>query len=268
MDMEQLSKSQVVLLTLLVTFVTSIATGIVTVSLMEKAPPAIAQTVNRVVEHTVERIVPIAQSAAASAPAKTVVVKEADQVAQAVAVFSPSVARLYSSDAADPIFLGLGVVIESGVIVTDTSAIGEYSDAVAVLHDGSHARLFVRSRDANNALAYLRVATSTDTTAKPVVWTPAKLAIAHPVLAQRVVVVSGKSVPHVGESIVTSLVPRTSGVDIIETGLADGAILYGSPLIDDSGALVGISSEISRNISASAFVPANVISASAATKNQ
>ena len=34
MNMEELSKSQIVLLTLLVSFVTSIATGIVTVSLM------------------------------------------------------------------------------------------------------------------------------------------------------------------------------------------------------------------------------------------
>src|SRR4029077_18213268 len=54
MDIEKLTKSQIVLLTLLVSFVTSIATGIVTVSLMDQAPPAIAQSVSRIVEHTVE----------------------------------------------------------------------------------------------------------------------------------------------------------------------------------------------------------------------
>ena len=66
MDMEHLSKSQIVLLTLLVSFVTSIATGIVTVSLMDQAPPAIAQTVNRIIERTVEKVVSSGQSAAAT----------------------------------------------------------------------------------------------------------------------------------------------------------------------------------------------------------
>ncbi len=64
MNIDDLSKSQLLLLTLLVNFVMSIATGIVTVSLLDQAPATITQTVNRIVEHTVETVAPASQVAA------------------------------------------------------------------------------------------------------------------------------------------------------------------------------------------------------------
>ena len=57
-SIEGLNNTQIILLVLLVSFVTSIATGIVTVTLMDQAPPEITRTINRVVEHTVEKVVP------------------------------------------------------------------------------------------------------------------------------------------------------------------------------------------------------------------
>jgi hypothetical protein len=43
--------------------VTSIATGIVTVSLMEKAPTGVTKVVNQIVEHTVEKVIPASPNA-------------------------------------------------------------------------------------------------------------------------------------------------------------------------------------------------------------
>ena len=57
--MESLTKTQIVLLVLLVSFVTSLATGIVTVTLVNQAPQPITHTINKVVEKLVAKEVPV-----------------------------------------------------------------------------------------------------------------------------------------------------------------------------------------------------------------
>ena len=66
MNIEELSKAQLILLTILVNFVMSVATGIMTVSLLDQAPPVVTQAINRVVDRTVERVVQAVPSVAPS----------------------------------------------------------------------------------------------------------------------------------------------------------------------------------------------------------
>jgi len=56
MDIKELNKTQLILLTLLITFVVSIATGIVTVTLMQQMPKSATQTITNVIQRTIERV--------------------------------------------------------------------------------------------------------------------------------------------------------------------------------------------------------------------
>lgn len=92
--MEELNKTQLVLLMLFVSFVTSIATGIVTVTLLEQAPQSVTQTINRVVERTVEKVVPGPGATTTITTVKQVVVSEDDLIIQAVKKTSPALVRI------------------------------------------------------------------------------------------------------------------------------------------------------------------------------
>lgn len=263
MDIERLTKSQIVLLTLLVSFVTSIATGIVTVSLMDQAPPAIAQTVNRVIERTIEKVATSTVGTSRGQTAatvitqeKTIVVKEADLITEALTRVNPSIVRLYGAAGENATFLGFGVVLDaSGNILTDSSALGDRSGAFAVLSDGTEARAFVVRRDEDNGFAYLAAATTTQSGAK-IAWNAATLSATHPVLGTTVVMISGKNIPRIADGIVTALIPNSP---VIDTNMNGDWIYPGTPLIDTNGALVGVSTGVARASSLSGFIGADVL---------
>jgi hypothetical protein len=261
MDIEQLSKVQIVLLTLLVSFVTSIATGIVTVSLMDQAPPSIAQTVNRVIERTVQTVVPSSQPAASAATQeKTVVIRESELISDAVAKVTPSVVRLFTPDAESPTFLGLGVVVDaSGTIATDTNTLGEGVDAIVELGGGTRARAFVTARDTGAGIAYLTSATTTEDGGTPV-WNPVGISAGHMTLGQTVVMLAGNTISRIADGIVVALIPAKDPLpQIIDTNIAGADIMPGSPLIDSTGNLLGLSTGVARTSSSSGFIPASVI---------
>lgn len=262
MDIEHLNKWQVVMLTLLVSFVTSIATGIVTVSLVDQAPPIVTQTVGRVVEKTVQTVMPApaGQPAAAATTIvtkeKTVVVSESDQIAKAVNNVSPSIVHIYTSSE-EPAFLGLGVVMDSGgTMLMDSAAIDERADALVALPDGTRVRAFVTGRDKQHGLAFLKTSTTTEAEVKkPITWKPVSIATDKPVLGATVVALSGKSVARIANGLVTALLQSDEGA-VIDTNIAESGIMPGSPLVDTNGNLVGVSTGTSRTSSGQGFIAA------------
>ena len=253
MNIEQLNKSQIVLLTLLVSFVTSIATGIVTVSLMDQAPPVIAQTVNRVIERTVETVVPASQGAAAAVVREhTIVVKESELISQAVARVSPSVVRLYDSSSAEAVFLGFGVVLNvKGEIVADATSVGDLKEVTVALSDGT--RLLASSTSADKAagFTFLHATLASTTPALK----PAVLSGSNPLLGQSVVTFSGKSILRVEDGLIAALIPEKDATGIIiDTSISSDVIVAGSPLINTEGEVIGVSTSISRASSGGGFI--------------
>lgn len=136
MKMEDLNKTQIVLLTLLTSFVTSIATGIVTVTLMDQAPPAVTRTINRVVEKTIQTVVPGENQV--TTVVKEVVVKEGDLLVSAVEKSSKSLVQVGAIDEdGNGVMLSLGVVVSGdGFIVTDKERIDGNRNNLIISTDG------------------------------------------------------------------------------------------------------------------------------------
>jgi len=146
---EDLNKTQLILLTLLIAFVTSIATGIITTTLLAEAPVSVTQTINRVVERTIETVVP-------NATAKYVLSADDKKLLEAVnRAISVSVEiREKGAATSTPSILGI-IVSEDGLIVASTKGIITSSSYVAILPSEAVVDLeLIRAEEVNNTAVF------------------------------------------------------------------------------------------------------------------
>lgn len=237
MDIEHLNKTQMVLLALLVSFVTSIATGIATVSLIEKAPADVTRVISRIIEQPIETILPGEKEVIT----QTVVVQESDLIAQAVAAMRPSLVRIYVVERSEKTFLAFGVVVDAnGTVVADALGVPEKKEYNVTTDDGTE--VVMKAGEASGGVVQLTPESGQSVSG---VFTPVKQAvIADLKLGQTVVALgsSGTSLS-VSPGIISEVqVPNEAGIRAsVRTTITSNNIVSGSPLMTTKGEVIGIS---------------------------
>ena len=279
--MESLNKQQLILLALLVSFVTSLATGIVTVSLMDQAPPGFTQTINRVVEKTIERVVqePTKQ-AVAVVTKETVVVKADDAIIGAIEKNTGSIVRIkeITGDGVSS-FAGLGLVVSrEGLIAADISVAYRKTDSVGntiaksyqgVFPDGRVFPLNIVSSSQERGLIFLSPIVQ-DKEKGVYRFTPPQFFVGELILGQAVIVISGDDSNSVSTGIISNLVQKTiskaadTGTSptsattkeliAIKTDIRSSDLVLGSVLLNLSGEVIGMNAGL-QSVSRNTFVP-------------
>ena len=228
MNLEDLNKSQLLLLTVLVNFVTSIAVGVLTVSLLDQAPPTVTQTVNRIVDHTVETIAstsPI-QSILPAPKETTVIVHDEDLLAAAFAADAARTVTLYVRSTTTPA-VAIGAFLPKAHAVVTATTPGLPKEVVVAFPNGS-----IAPASLSRSGATLTIYGFSDKAVLPKVATP--LLVAKNDLRQgQTVIALGRDL-----SALTGIVSRIAE-DGIHTNLI--GVPAGSAAVNSAGNIIGIS---------------------------
>lgn len=266
--MESLNKQQLILLALLVSFVTSLATGIVTVALMDQAPLGVTQTISRVVEKTIETVVTAATSTpqqAAVITRETIVVKADDAIVDAIAQNTKSLVRIKKAtgmgkDRQDT-FASIGLIMSAeGLIVSDIVVAYPENDGNGNLIPESYIGVF-----SDEKIFPLNIVYSDQTAGliffQPLIqdrekgaykFTPPRFGSAPLKLGQAVVALGGSYTNTASTGIISNVIEKTvpkSGVEdetekivvSIKTDIHPSELVSGALLLNLTGEVIGIS---------------------------
>jgi len=238
------------------------------VTLMDQAPPGVTQTINRVVERTIETVVPGKDQV--TTVVKKVIVNENDIIANAVEKLSPSLVEIRAIDGEGvDVPLGVGVAISGdGYIATDKNRISGNRNNLVVVSNGKTSNVSVVS-DEDSEVAILKLqtadnanteidtgATGDEVTAKKeqLNLTPASLSDSDSAkLGQAVVAFTGE----MGDTVLTGIISKLNKktitsknengedeqheiLDSIISSIDINKKSSGGPLFDTSGNVLGI----------------------------
>ncbi len=250
--MEHLSKQQIVLLTLFTSFVTSIATGVVTVSLMDQDPGGVTQVINKVVERTIERV------AVSPSTAPVAAAVESQSLSQVVDKVSKSIVRIKTKGIGADGISGLGIIVSpDGLILTDKVALGfpaEGSSAqeyVAVLSTGEEFPVKLFQSEILGDVAFAAMITPQTQHLSPVTLASPGPSIK---LGDSVYALSGKAT-----SVLESGIIKKVGTahEPLETSIVSQDLLVGSPLFTAKGEVIGF--KTTSFLPNSSFYPLSVL---------
>ncbi|MBI5078176.1 MAG: trypsin-like peptidase domain-containing protein [Candidatus Yonathbacteria bacterium] len=242
--MEHLTKAQIVLLTLFVSFVASMATGIVVVTLMQQSPEPISQTITNVVERTIEKITP----GPTIEKTKSVIIKDEDLMVAAIDRNIKSTVALRTTVGDGGVLpAGVGTIVSSnGLVITDRWNFGLGNLYTTI--NGVQYTLDVISNDKGNTLGLGRLVPVTGTSTPVFV----SVTMGNPdtlKLGQTAIIIGGRD----GKTITTGLINNLESHSVtdkdtkVETKVLDNVGVStrfsgssnGAPIINLSGEVIG-----------------------------
>ncbi|MBA3732817.1 hypothetical protein H0W91_00365 [Patescibacteria group bacterium] len=252
--MEDLNKNQLVLLVLLISFVTSIATGIITVSLLQEAPLEVTRNINRIVEKTIETVTPATPTTTVTTSnnkvTTTVVLKEEDLILDSIKKNINSIVRIKEKDGGNftTRTYGIGLVVtKEGIIAADRNGDTTGNGYIGITNDGTELPLTPVGENKSTTFILFR-AGQEKSPKGPYVFVPAVITEIPPKLGQTIIGLGGLVTNSVSVGRIVSLDMKESGIgsttveylSSIDTDLPSKDLIHGSPLFDLSGNVVGI----------------------------
>jgi len=151
MNIEDLTKTQLLLLTILVNFIVSIATGVLVISMLDQSPAPITQTVQQIVDHTIETIsTPISSPIGINKPAPAAPTQE-QRLTAALAADGARTVLIHKNSTTSPA-IAFGVYLPKSRAIATALVAQLPKEAVIAFADGSSAPASLSKQGATVAI--------------------------------------------------------------------------------------------------------------------